>query len=42
MTPAQLDTLQAAAQARIRQLINRSAGQHLMHLSRAFDKARAK
>ena len=39
MTPAQLDAMQA--QARIRVLINRSAGQHWMHIQRAFEKARA-
>ena len=41
MTPAQLDAMQAQAQARIRVLIKRSAGQHWMHIQRAFEKARA-
>ena len=35
MTPAQLDALQSAAMARIRERINRSAGQHLLAIRRA-------
>lgn len=32
MTPAQLDAMQAAAQARIREFVNRSAAQHMRAL----------
>ena len=36
MTPAQLDALQAAAMRRIVEQINRSAGQHLRAMRRAW------
>jgi hypothetical protein len=37
MTPAQMAE---AAMARIRAQVNRSAGQHLLHIRRAFERAR--
>ena len=37
MTTAQLDALQSAAMARIRERINRSAGQHLLAIRRRIN-----
>ena len=41
MTTEQLDAMQAAAMRRITEQINRSAGQHMRAIAKAFERVRA-